>query len=713
MLELKIQEAEAKNVGRGIARLDPEDMKLIGVSTGDIVEILGKAKAVGKVMPSFPEKRGRKILQIDGILRSNAGVGLDDKVTVQKTPCLPAKSLSLTPVGTTQISEKDCLYIRSKLEGIPVLKGNEVRISLIGTRFQSFRVLSVQPEGAVIVTSETKLRLEGEGVVKDSRKSSVSYEDIGGLGTEIQKIREMIELPLKFPQIFERLGIEPPKGVLLYGPPGTGKTLLARAIANESGASFYTVSGPEIFHKFYGESEAHLRKVFEAAQASAPSIVFIDELDAVASKREGVREDQQVERRVSAQLLALMDGLKDRGNVVVIGATNIPNVIDPALRRPGRFDREIAIGIPDQQGRLEILEIHTRGMPLAIDIDLKKLAETTHGFVGADLGALCREAAIKALRTIIPDIDFTADRIPYEKLIALEVTWKNFLEALNEIGPSALREIFIEVPNVEWEDIGGLENVKQVLKETIEWPIRYPEVFEKSDTLPPKGILLCGPPGTGKTLVAKAVARESGVNFISVKGPELISKWIGESEKGVREVFKKARQASPCIIFFDEIDAVAPKRSSMDSSHVSERTISQLLTEIDGIETLRQVVVLAATNRLDILDEALLRSGRFDFQLELPIPDEKTRLKIFEIHTRRKPVAKNVDWKKLASETTGLTGADIESICRQASMLAIREFIDEFGQLNSQDLKESLESFEIGAQHFESALHTVSHKTED
>jgi len=517
------------------------------------------------------------------------------------------------------------------------------------------------------------METKGPQEIKDTR---ISYEDIGGLQTQIQKIREMIELPLKYPEVFERLGVSAPKGVFLYGPPGCGKTLIARAVANETEAYFTHISGPEIMGKFYGESEARLRSVFEDAQKHAPAIIFIDEIDAIAPKREEMGGEKQVERRVVAQLLALMDGLESRGEIIVIAATNIPNTIDPALRRPGRFDREISIPIPDRNGRLQILQIYTRGMPLSEDVSLERLADITHGFVGADIEALAREAAMSALRKILPKIDFELADIPYETLMELQVTMDNFLEAMTEVEPSAIREFFVEVPDVKWEDVGGLEDMKRELIEAIEWPLKYPELFKKANTQPPKGILLHGAPGTGKTLLAKAVANESGVNFISVKGPSLISKYIGESERGIREVFKKAKQASPTILFFDEIDSLVPKRSeSSTDAHVTERVISQFLTEMDGIEELKGVVVLAATNRLDLIDPALLRSGRFDILFELPIPDEETRLSIFKIHTRNKPLHKDVDLKTLARRTDGMAGSDIQLLCQKASMNAIRKFV--------------------------------------
>jgi len=578
-------------------------------------------------------------------------------------------------------------------------EGDRVRANLFGTRAVDFRVTETVPKGIVIVGRPTSIKVKGERV-EESRGPRISYEDIGGLHKEIERIREMIELPLRYPEVFDRLGIEAPKGVLLHGPPGCGKTLIARAVANETWAKFFHVSGPEVIHKYYGESEAHLRAIFDEAGKQAPSIVFVDEIDAIAPKREEVQGE--VEKRVVAQLLALMDGLKSRGNIIVIGATNIPNVLDPALRRPGRFDREIAISIPDKNGRLEILQIHTRGMPLADDVDLERLAEITHGFVGADLEALCREAAMITLRKIMPDIDFAKAHIPYEQLLELEVTMDGFMAALTEVEPSAIREVFTEVPDVKWEDVGGLDEAKRTLMETVEWPLKYGELFEHAKTKPRKGILLSGPPGTGKTLLAKAVASESEVNFISIKGPALMSKYVGESEKGVREVFKKARQASPCIIFFDEIDALAPVRSLGDNTNVSQRVVSQFLTEMDGIEDLKGVTVLAATNRLDIVDTALLRPGRFDSILELPAPDREARLAIFRIHTKSKPLAQDVDLATLADSSDGLVGADIEAICREASMLAIREFLEAHSDVGDYS------QFQIPKRHFHQALQKVA-----
>jgi transitional endoplasmic reticulum ATPase len=715
-LTLKVKEALPKDVGRAIARIDPEDTKSMGIEVGEIVLIEGKRKTPAKAMPLFLEDRGKGIVQIDGITRENAQIGLDEKVTIQKTSQRPASKITLSPitsVGSFE-KEKDVKYIGSLMEGLPLTAGDKVRASLFGARSCDFKVLDTIPDGIVLIGPTTLIRMETKGPqeIKDTR---ISYEDIGGLQTQIQRIREMIELPLKYPEVFRRLGVDAPKGVFLYGPPGCGKTLIARAVANETEAYFTHISGPEIMGKFYGESEARLRSVFEDAQKHAPAIIFIDEIDAIAPKREEMGGEKQVERRVVAQLLALMDGLESRGEIIVIAATNIPNTIDPALRRPGRFDREISIPIPDRNGRLQILQIYTRGMPLAEDarpvrngisngVNLEKLADMTHGFVGADIEALAREAAMSALRKILPKIDFELADIPYETLMELQVTMDNFLEAMTEVEPSAIREFFVEVPDVKWEDVGGLEDMKRDLIEAIEWPLKYPELFKKANTQPPKGILLHGAPGTGKTLLAKAVANESGVNFISVKGPSLISKYIGESERGIREVFKKAKQASPTILFFDEIDSLVPKRSeSSTDAHVTERVISQFLTEMDGIEELKGVVVLAATNRLDLIDPALLRSGRFDILFELLAPDEETRLSIFKIHTRNKPLHKDVDFKKLAKKTDGIVGSDIQLLCQKASMNAIRKFVK--GKKEAANAR-SMELF-ITCDDFEAALRSI------
>ena len=703
-LTLRVAEARSRDVGRAIVRIDPQDMAKIEVEVGDIVKIKGKREAVAKIMPAYMEDRGKEIIQMDGLIRENAQVGLDEKISLEKTSCKSAEKIILSPLTLTRGMHQDRYrkYLGSLLEGLPLIEGDRIRVNLFGTRSQDFAVVSTSPKGTVLIHSGTVIKMKEEKDRKEGRVK-ISYEDIGGLNKQTQKIREMIELPLKYPQVFERLGIEAPKGVLLHGPPGCGKTLIARAVANETNAYFVHISGPEVMGKFYGESEARLRSVFEDAQRNAPAILFIDEIDAIAPKREEMGGEKQVERRVVAQLLALMDGLESRGQIIVIAATNIPNVIDPALRRPGRFDREIEIGIPDKNGRLQILQIHTRGMPLAEDVDLARLSQITHGYVGADLEALCREAAMTALRGIFPNIDFELEEIPYQTLLKLEVTMDNFMEALRDVEPSAIREVFTEIPDVKWDEVGGLEDIKMVLKETIEWPLKYSKLFERAKTKPPKGILLYGAPGTGKTLLAKATASESEVNFISVKGPELMSKFVGESERGVREVFKKAKQASPCIIFFDELDSLAPARGAGFDSHVTDRTISQFLTEMDGIEELKGVIVLAATNRLDIIDSALLRAGRFDFLLQLPQPDQSARLEIFKVHTKGKPLASGVDLKLLVQNTEGLVGADIESICRNASMLAIREFLNNQTDKDNEDYTQ----FQIKAKHFKQAIKIV------
>jgi len=670
-ISLKVKEGLAKDVGRAIVRLDPEDMRRIEAQGGDVLLLEGKRKTVAKAMPCYAEERGKSIVQLDGIIRENAGVGLDEKISVSKVSAPIATRVVLQPLSGTLKTERDSKYLATLLDGTPVMQGDRIRTVFFGMKPSEFKVIASVPDGAVVISTSTQLKLEQE--FSKERPLGVAYEDIGGLGNQIQRIREMIELPLKYPELFERLGIRAPKGVLLYGPPGTGKTLIARAVANETDAYFTSISAPEIMGKLYGESESRLRALFEEASRKSPAIIFIDEIDAIAAKREDMGSEKQVEKRVVAQLLTLMDGLASRGQIIVIGATNIPNALDPALRRPGRFDREITLPIPDQRGRLEILNIHTRGMPLADDVSLEKLSEITHGFVGADLEALCREAAMSAIRQILPSIDFEQSEIPFEKLLSLEVTMENFREALREVEPSAIREVFVEVPNVQWDDVGGLEAIKQELIEAIEFPIRYKEAFAKLGAKPIKGILLYGAPGTGKTLLAKAAASQTGVNFISVKGAELLSRYIGESEKAIRQIFKVAKQAAPSLIFFDEIDAIAPKRKSGESG-VSERVVAQFLAEMDGIEELTGVVVLAATNRLDMIDDALLRSGRFDLRLEIPLPNESAREEIFKIHLKHKSV-QQVNLQKLARETDGCSGADIEFICRRAAMLALKHHI--------------------------------------
>ena len=674
-VQLRVADARQRDVGRGIARINRRAMRALGISPGDIIEIEGTKKTAAIAWPAYEDDQDDDIIRIDGIIRENAGVSLGDYVIVRKADVKNATSVTIAPtdVRFREVDRETEDLLRNRLVNRPIVEGDIVRVRYV-YRPLTFTIVRTKPKGVVRITYRTRLKLLPEPV-EGIRMPRVTYEDIGDLEEAIQKIREMVELPLKHPELFQRLGIEPPKGVLLYGPPGCGKTLLAKAVANESDAAFFAINGPEIMSKYYGESEARLREIFEKAEKNAPAIIFIDELDAIAPKREEVTGE--VERRVVAQLLALMDGLKGRGNVIVIGATNRINAIDPALRRPGRFDREIEIGVPDRRGRLEILQIHTRGMPLAEDVDLEKLADITHGFTGADLAALCREAAMKALRRYLPKIDLEQERIPVEVLEQMEVRMEDFMAAYKEITPTAIREVFIEVPTVRWSDIGGLEEVKQELREAVEWPLKYPDRFKKLGIRPPKGVLLYGPPGCGKTLLAKAVATESEANFIAVRGPELMSKWVGETERGIREVFRKARTAAPAVVFFDEIDALVPRRGlGYADSGVTERAVSQLLTEMDGIAALEDVVVIGATNRPDILDPAILRPGRFDRAIYVPPPDEKARLEIFKIHTRGMPLAEDVDLEKLAKMTQGYSGADIEAVCREAAMNALRRDIN-------------------------------------
>jgi transitional endoplasmic reticulum ATPase len=675
-ITLRVAEALPKDVGRGLVRLDPQHLDQLGVRIGDVVQISGKRATVARAMPAYADQRGQGLIQIDGILRLNAGASLDERVSIQRVKVQPARSIVLAPAEGVRASQvtAQARYLAKLLDGIPVVAGDRVRVNLFGTRAQSFSVVETSPPGPTMIGPATAIRISGENSGRE--RGTITYEDIGGLRRETRRIREMIELPLRYPEVFERLGIDAPKGVLLYGPPGSGKTLIARAVANETSAHFVTINGPEIIDKLYGASEANLRGIFEDARKNAPAIIFIDEIDAIAPKREDLSGDRQVERRVVAQLLALMDGLESRGNVIVIAATNLPNSLDPALRRPGRFDREISINVPDKDGRYDILQIHTRGMPLAADVDLLRLAAVTHGFVGADLQAFCREAAMGALRRLLPDIDFSQAQIPYDKLMALEVTADDFAMALADIEPSAIREVFTEIPDVSWDDVGGLDDVRRLLIEAVEWPLRHARAFDHVGVRASKGILLYGAPGTGKTLLAKALASESEANFISVKGPELLNRWVGESERGVREIFHKARMAAPCIIFFDEIDAIAPPRGGGGDSGVTERVVSQLLTELDGIEALKGVVVLAATNRIDRVDPALQRPGRFDFLVEMPLPDEKIRRAILAVQTRKTPLDDDVDLDALAAETVDCVGADLEGLCQKAAMLAIREFIE-------------------------------------
>ncbi|MGC8992488.1 MAG: CDC48 family AAA ATPase [Thermoplasmata archaeon] len=680
---LKVAEAPQMDVGLGRARIDTASREALGVEVGEIITITGKRTTAAKVYRLQSEDEGKGIIRIDGDIRMNAGVSLGDKVKVAKANYVPAKSVTFAPLierdQKLKLGEGIEEFVRRSLLNRPIVEGDILVIpglTLIGRSGLKFKVVRASPKGVLIIKENTEIVVKDEAVEEIIGEAGrVTYEDIGGLKEELQKVREMIELPLKHPELFERLGIKPPKGVLLYGPPGTGKTLIAKAVANESGANFYLINGPEIMSKYYGESEKFLRDKFDEAERNAPSIIFIDELDSIAPKRAEVQGE--VERRVVAQLLTLMDGLKERGQVIVIGATNLVDSIDPALRRPGRFDREIEIGIPDKQGRLEILQIHTRLMPMDMNDEekmkfLEELASMTHGFVGADLAALAREAAMHALRRYLPQIDLDKP-IPVEMLEKMYVTKEDFKEALKDIEPSILRGVLIEIPNVRWEDVGGLENVKQELREAVELPIKNPEKFKKLGIRPPKGILLYGPPGTGKTLLAKAVATESEMNFISIKGPEVLSKWVGESEKAIREVFRKAKQSSPAIVFLDEIDSIAPRRGSYTDSGVTERIVNQLLTSMDGLENMEGVVVIASTNRPDIIDPALLRPGRFDRLIYIPPPDKETRLKILKVHTRNMPLDKDVDLNIIAEKTNNYVGADLENVCREAGMFAIRE----------------------------------------
>ena len=712
-LTLRVAESHHRDVGRDIARIEREKMEELELVSGDYIEINGKDTTYAIVWPAYPEDRGKEVLRIDGNIRNNARVSLDDKVMIKKAEAKEAKRITLAPtqavrmVGGTQ-------YIHRLLEGRPIKKGQQIRIETVSNPL-NFVVVTTQPTGPVFVGKSTTIHLKEE-VVNQSEligAPHTTYEDIGGLRREIELVREMIELPLRHPELFLKLGIEPPKGVLLHGPPGTGKTLIAKAVANETDANFVSISGPEIVSKYYGESEKHLRDIFDEAQKNAPTIIFIDEIDSIAPKRGEVTGE--VERRVVAQLLSLMDGLKNRGEVIVIAATNRPNSIDEALRRGGRFDREIEIGIPDANGRLEILQVHTRGMPLILELTgegnddgkLKVIAARTHGFVGADLSSLAKEAAMHALRKFLPEINLE-EEIPDEALDNLMVTTTDFEDALKNIEPSALREVFFEVPQLKWDDIGGQDDVKKELIEAVEWPLKYPEAFEAIKTKPPKGILLFGPPGTGKTMLAKAVANESEANFISIKGPELLNKYVGESEKAVREVFRKARQASPTIIFFDELDSIAPTRNTGDDTHVTERVISQILTEMDGMEELKDVLVIAATNRPDMVDAALLRPGRLDRLIYIMPPDNEARKAIFQIHIKDKTV-KDVDLNELARMTDGYVGADIEAICREASIVALREIIKP--GLSREDVKEYSKSITIDMGHFDQALVRVKPTT--
>ncbi len=674
-LRLTVVEARRDDVGRGIVRIDPETLRGIGASPGDVLEIEGRAKTVAKAMPTYKEQRGQEVVQLDGVGRTNAGVALGQKAAIKKVAHAVARRVVAAPLSAGALQEDEIEHMARRLDGLAVRTGDRVRIALFGGSHRDFQVIRTEPDGPVMIHPDTLLAVEsarGGAPSQGAREAEdiVTYDDLGGMEREVAKIREMIELPLSHPEIFERLGMTPPKGVLLHGLPGCGKTLLARAVAHESDAEFIYVSGPEIIQKFYGESEAQLRKIFDDARKRAPCIIFFDEIDSLAPKRE--RVEGEVEKRVVAQLLALMDGLKSRGDVIVMAATNRPNAIDPALRRPGRFDREIAIGIPNEKARRDILEIYARGMPLGEGVDLADLAQTTHGFTGADLNALCREAAMAALRRQLPELSLGSGPVPYEALMAMEVTMPDFREALSEVAPSGLREVSVEVPNVRWDDVGGLEPIKTALREAIAWPLSQPALFERIGLAPPRGILLYGPPGNGKTLLVKALASQSAINFISIKGPELLSKYVGESEQGVRELFARARHAAPCIVFLDEVDALAPKRGLDGRSPVTDRVVSQLLTELDGVEALGDVWVIAATNRLDMIDDALLRPGRLDYHLEVARPDRVARAAILGVHLRKKPVAEGIDLAALAELTEGLSAAEVRFVCDCAALGAIR-----------------------------------------
>ncbi len=673
---LRVQKAKKRDIGRNIIRIDQKTMEELKIQTGDVIEVIGKKTSAGIAWPSYPQDSGLGIVRVDSRLQKNTGTKIDDILEIRKVKAETAQNIVLAP-SSVKIRNNPRFesFVKRKLNNYPVTINDFIFISIGISREITFKVISIRPNGICIINQDTILNIS-EKITEDVETGAgyITYEDVGGLDREIQRVREMVELPLRHPSLFKRLGIDPPKGVLLRGPPGCGKTLLAKAVANESEAHFISINGPEIMSKFYGESEKKLRKLFIEAEEKSPSIIFIDEIDAIAPKRETVTGE--VERRVVAQLLALMDGLHGRGKVIVIGATNRPNSLDSALRRPGRFDREIEIKVPNEKGRLEIFQIHTRNMPLDKKISLKDFSQITHGFVGADIMAVAREAAMAALRRYLPKIDLESEIIDPELLEQIEVTKNDFEEALKEVLPSGIREVFVEIPNVSWDEVGGLELLKQKLIEAVDWPLSNPSIFTRMGVRPPKGILLYGPPGCGKTLLARAVATESKANFISIKGPELLSKWVGESEKAIREVFRIARMAAPCIIFFDEFDSIAPSRGRHTSdSGVSEKVLSQFLTELDGLEAMKDIVVIAATNRPDILDPALIRPGRIDRILLVPAPDEKARLEILKLFTKDMPLATNAKIEKIIELTEEFSGADIETLCREAAMIALRENI--------------------------------------
>ncbi len=705
-LTLKVLEAYTRDVGRGVARIDYDSMDTLNASTGDVIEIKGKRRTVAKCLPLYPSDEGKGIIRIDGLGRNNSGIAIGDSISVRKIKAVAAEKVVVAPLEA--IPPIDERYLADALESVPLIKGDNVMVPYFGGRL-TFQVIGVTPAAdAVLVTQKTVFHIAEKGETLRG-VPQVTYEDIGGLTDEIKKVREMIELPLRHPEIFEKLGIEAPKGVLLYGPPGTGKTLLAKAVANESNAHFISISGPEIMSKFYGESEARLREIFKEAREKSPSIIFIDEIDSIAPKREEVTGE--VERRVVSQMLSLMDGLEARGKVIVISATNRPNAIDPALRRPGRFDREIEIRVPDKKGRKDILAIHSRNMPLTDDVNINKLAAVSHGYVGADLEYLCKEAAMKCLRRLLPILDLQEEKLPPETLDKLVVNGDDFSKALIEVIPSGMREVFIENPDVKWTDVGGLDDVKRELQEAVEWPMKYPGLYDKLGHKMPRGILLHGPSGTGKTLLAKAVATESEANFVSVRGPELLSKWVGESERGIREIFKRARQSAPCVIFFDEIDSIAPIRGAGGETAVSERVVSQLLTELDGMENMHGVIVLAATNRADMIDPALLRPGRFDKIIQIPLPDKESRKSILKITAEEIPVISEasdtgrVDFDKLSEMTDGLSGADVAAVANVAVSLVIHEFLDKNPDIK--DVEKTSIDAKVTMEHFEKSVKKV------
>ncbi|MDC0209324.1 CDC48 family AAA ATPase [Nitrosopumilus sp.] len=670
---LKINEIPQQHVGKGRAIIDPKIIEEQNWNIGQILELTYNKKTYVKLWPASPEEYGASLIKIDGITRQNIGAGLDDKISIKSVEAANAQQITLSPTEKITIDGLQEYMIYNYLNHV-FSNGDSISLNTqMGSKVQ-FVITNTKPSKPVIVTENTIFTLGSLTKAVDSSVPRITYDELGGLKNEVQKIREMVELPMRHPELFDKIGVEAPKGVLLYGPPGTGKTLIAKAVAGETNAHFISLSGPEIMGKHYGESEEKIREIFTQGEENSPSIIFIDEIDSIAPKRDEV--SGELEKRIVSQLLTLMDGMKSRGRVVVIAATNRPDSIDPALRRPGRFDREIEIGIPDDDGRLDILSIHTRGMPINEKVNLKQIAKTTHGFVGADLEILSKEAAMRSLRRILPEIDLEEDKISSEILQKIEISNDDFREALKEVRPSALREVQVQIPDVNWDDVGGLDELKDELREAVEWPVKHKEAYDYVDVEAPKGVLLYGPPGTGKTLIAKALAKMTESNFISIKGPELLSKWVGESEKGVREIFRKARQAAPCIIFLDEVDALVPRRGSGSSdSHVTENIVSQILTEIDGLEELHNVLIIGATNRLDIVDEALLRPGRFDRIIEIGNPDSKARKHIFEIHTKKKPLENNVDIKKLVEITNGFSGAEIAAITNRAALVALKRYV--------------------------------------